>query len=84
MNRNYQQYTKPNLNMNTNQYSNNQKSNFQHDTVHNVRMNYNITEQQGAKSKTNQEDFLWSRLNIWEKRQIIGMMTNAMTETFPR
>ena len=48
------------------------------------RLKNNYEERLRNQPETNTEDFLWSRLNIWEKRQIIGLMTNKRTEMMYR
>ena len=51
-------------------------------TYESIKPNY--TERFRNQTETNTEDFLWSRLKTWEKRQIIGLMTNIRTERMHR
>ena len=51
-------------------------------TYESIKPNY--TERFRNPTETNTEDFLWSRLKTWEKRQIIGLMTNIRTERMHR
>ena len=50
----------------------------------NMNHNHNHKERYENQTSTNTEDFLWSRLNTWEKRQMIGMMAHTRTERIPR
>ena len=51
---------------------------------HHANMNHNQREQYENQIITNTEDFLWSRLNSLDKRQMIGMMTYARVASMPR
>ena len=51
---------------------------------HHSNMNHNQRERYDDQINTNTEDFLWSRLNSLEKRQMIGMMTYARVASMPR
>ena len=68
--------------VNPHQYSKIQKYNIGIDVDNYVGMNHGNTEY-GTQLKTNTEDFLWARLSVWEKRQMIGMMTHTI-EKMPR
>ena len=73
-----QLYRKPNIE-NPRGYTRMQQDDNSRDREQYFSHNQERTEHYGIPNKANTEDFLWSRLNAWEKREIIGLMSHTMT-----
>ena len=75
-----QQNKKPNMKENPQHYLARQNHENGRGWENQASRKYDHKDQYEMQLKTKMEDFLWSRLDVWEKKQMMGMMTHTMEE----